>query len=264
MLLSEMRLYGMDTFVLKQLKLIEGDLSKLYDPGSRAIAAVYIESDRGIPYMDSNWAKVGDVVTLRHTYEWEYYYTDTGEIIEEFNKSVADGSRPWNKRSKIYEDIEYTVTALVCVPYNISYRFNYAEEFVVNSETFIRDTGTDSILLYAFNTADESTDQMERFIQDYTNNVDSSLNYESKLTYVKGFEEQRNMFAMLGGILSFVVGLVGVLNFFNAVLTSIISRKREFAVMQAIGMTGMQLRQMLICERRRIKVSCGESRSFFS
>ena len=33
------------------------------------------------------------------------------------------------------------------------------------------------------------------------------------------------MFLMLGGALSFIVGLVGVLNFFNAVLTGIITRR---------------------------------------
>ena len=43
-------------------------------------------------------------------------------------------------------------------------------------------------------------------------------------------------------------GLVGLLNFINAVLTSIISRRHEFAVLQAIGMTGRQLKQMLMTE----------------
>ena len=37
-------------------------------------------------------------------------------------------------------------------------------------------------------------------------------------------------------------------NFFNAVLTGIIARKREFAVLQSIGMTGKQLKTMLVCE----------------
>ena len=41
-----------------------------------------------------------------------------------------------------------------------------------------------------------------------------------------------------GGALSFIVGLVGVLNFFNAILTGILARKRELAVLQSIGMTG--------------------------
>ena len=48
--------------------------------------------------------------------------------------------------------------------------------------------------------------------------------------------------------MSFIVALVGVLNFFNAILTGIIARKREFAVLQSIGMTGKQLKRMLVYE----------------
>lgn len=58
----------------------------------------------------------------------------------------------------------------------------------------------------------------------------------------------RSMFLLLGGALSFIVGLVGVLNFFNAILTGIIARQRELAVLQAVGMTGKQLRAMLVWE----------------
>jgi len=44
------------------------------------------------------------------------------------------------------------------------------------------------------------------------------------------------------------VGLVGVLNFVNAIFTGIASRRRELAVLQAIGMTGRQLKTMLAVE----------------
>ena len=56
------------------------------------------------------------------------------------------------------------------------------------------------------------------------------------------------MFLLLGGALSFIVGLVGVLNFFNAILTGITARRRELAVLQSIGMTARQLRTMLALE----------------
>ena len=56
------------------------------------------------------------------------------------------------------------------------------------------------------------------------------------------------MFMMLGSALSFVIGLIGILNFFNAILTGIAVRKREFAMLQSIGMTGKQLKTMLIIE----------------
>ena len=45
-----------------------------------------------------------------------------------------------------------------------------------------------------------------------------------------------------------VIGLIGMLNFINSVLTNIVTRRKEFAMMEAIGMTKKQLLQMLILE----------------
>ena len=56
------------------------------------------------------------------------------------------------------------------------------------------------------------------------------------------------MFIILGGVLCGIIGLVGILNFFNGIMTGILSRRREFAMLQSIGMTGRQLKTMLIYE----------------
>ena len=114
--------------------------------------------------------------------------------------------------------------------------------------TFIRDTGTDCVMYYAFNTTDEANAAMEAFLKDYTGNVEPRFDYESKATYAAEFESIRGMFLLLGGALSFIVGLVGILNFANAILTGITARRRELAVLQAIGMTTRQLRWMLALE----------------
>ena len=53
---------------------------------------------------------------------------------------------------------------------------------------------------------------------------------------------------LVKSILCAIIGLVGLLNFFNAMMTSILSRRREFAVLQAVGMTNRQLKTMLIYE----------------
>ena len=53
---------------------------------------------------------------------------------------------------------------------------------------------------------------------------------------------------MVGGSLAFVIGFIGILNFVNSILTGIISRQREFAMMQAIGMTRRQLTRLVIVE----------------
>lgn len=140
------------------------------------------------------------------------------------------------------------MAALVTVPAALSYRYYGSDEYVLNSQTFQDDSGTSDVLLYAFNTSDEATGDMEAFLSDYTENRNPQTNYESKATYVAEFESFRSMFLLLGGALSFIVGLVGILNFFNAILTGILARRREFAMLQSIGMTGGQLKAMLVWE----------------
>lgn len=236
------QLYGMEPFALDRLRVLDGDLGKLYEPGGRYVAAVYSESDYGEPYMDSHWAKLGDTVTLRYVEEGRYVDPATGEAVnpEEFSGAVY--------RATKFRDVDYQVAALVSVPNALSYRYYGSDEFILNDQTFVRDSGTDSVLYYAFNTTDEATDAMETFLADYTGRVNPQFDYESKATYTAEFESFRSMFLLLGGALSFIVGLVGILNFFNAILTGILTRKREFAVLQSVGMTGRQLKTMLVWE----------------
>ena len=114
--------------------------------------------------------------------------------------------------------------------------------------SFIRDTGTDSVLYYAFDMEDDSIDVMERYLSDYTQNRSPEYAYESRQTYMEEYDSFTRTYVICGSALSFVVGLVGVLNFFNAILTGIMTRRREFAMLQSIGMTGRQLIRMLLAE----------------
>ncbi len=240
------QLYGMSGFALDHLTVLEGDLSKLREDGGKYIAAVYSDDDYGNAEPDSHWARLGDKVTLRYVEEYEYVDVDTGVSYPGL-EDVPAGANYMERPAK-YRDVEYTVAALVTVPSAFSYRYYGSDEFILNDETFIQDTGTDSVMYYAFDTTDEANAAMEEFLADYTENVNPQFDYESKTIYAGEFEGMRSMFTLLGGTLSFIVGLVGVLNFFNAVLTGMIARRREFAVLQSIGMTGRQLKTMLACE----------------
>lgn len=248
LLTDNAQVYGMESFALDHLRVLEGDLSKLYEPGGRYIAAVYSEDDYGDPIMDSHWAKLGDTVTLRYVEELEYYNPNTGEIYGSWDDIPNPDTDVWASRAAKWRDVDYTVVALVSVPSPLDYRYYGSDEFVLNDQTFIQDTQTDTIMYYAFDTTDDTNDQMEAFLSDYTSNVNPQFDYESKATYLANFESFRSMFLLLGGALSFIVGLVGILNFFNAILTGIITRKREFAMLQSVGMTGKQLKTMLVYE----------------
>ena len=246
LLADRVQLYGMEPFALDHLTVLEGDLSRLNDPDGNYIAAVYSEDDYGKAEMDSHWARLGDTVTIRYVEEYEYYDPATGQVYGSW-EHVPEGAA-FAERAVQYRDVDYTVAALVTVPSALSYRYYGADEFILGAETFIRDTGTDSVMYYAFDTTEEDNAAMEAFLQDYTENVNPQFDYESKAIYAAEFESMRSMFLILGAALSFIVGLVGILNFFNAIFTGIITRRREFAVLQSIGMTGRQLKRMLMLE----------------
>ena len=246
LLADRVQLYGMEPFALDHLTVLEGGLSKLNDPDGNYVAAVYSDDDYGNPEMDSHWARLGDTVTIRYVEETEYYNPDTGEVYGPW-ENVPEGTY-YADRAVKYRDVDYTVAALVMVPFAFSYRYYGADEFIMGAETFIRDTGTDSVMYYAFDTTDEANAAMEAFLKNYTENENPQFDYESKATYAGEFESVRNMYLLLGSALSFIVGLVGVLNFFNAILTGITARRRELAVLQSIGMTARQLQTMLALE----------------
>ena len=56
------------------------------------------------------------------------------------------------------------------------------------------------------------------------------------------------MFLLPDGTLSAIVGLVGILNFANDIITGISARRRELAILRSVGMTARQLRTMLMPE----------------
>jgi putative ABC transport system permease protein len=72
-----------------------------------------------------------------------------------------------------------------------------------------------------------------------------NLGFRSRSDYTEQMKNNNSQFTLVGISLSLIILLIGVLNFINTSLTSIISRKYEFAVLQAIGMTSKQIRNML-------------------
>lgn len=62
------------------------------------------------------------------------------------------------------------------------------------------------------------------------------------------YEAETRSSAVMGNAVSIVIALVGVLNFINSMVTAIVARRREFAMLQSVGMTKKQLCRMLVYE----------------
>lgn len=234
-------LYGMEKLPLSKLSAIEGDISKINEDNQ--IVAVMLTDDYGTPQKDSQHNKVGDEV--------EILYVDESIAVDSRTGEAATESTPDEyvelRYTKTHRE-KYTVCAVVTMINSMSYRFYGQEQFVLNAEEFKKQTGTDAVMSYLVDTKKGADKNMEQFLREYTEKKEPSFDYESKKSYTSEFSGLRNMFLFMGSALSFVIGIIGILNFVNSIVTSVLSRKREIAVLQAVGMTGKQLKQLLIME----------------
>ena len=99
-----------------------------------------------------------------------------------------------------------------------------------------------------FNVDEEHQFATENWLKNYTTNTDTALDYLSKVTLRQTFDGMINMYRLVGGALCAILALIGILNFINSMTTSILSRYREIAMLQSVGMTGRQVKQILIYE----------------
>lgn len=101
---------------------------------------------------------------------------------------------------------------------------------------------------FYFNVTDDMMEYASNLLTEYQQNVAIGMNVTSRQTMIEQYEAETRSSAVMGYAISIIVALVGILNFVNSMVTAIISRKKEFAMMQSVGMTKRQLRMMLIYE----------------
>ena len=95
---------------------------------------------------------------------------------------------------------------------------------------------------------EEAYANAEEKVAEYCSEISPMLGYESRETYLESFEDMVRVFLVVGGALSLILALIGVMNFVNLTYTSIHERGKELEVLRAIGMTGKQQTEMLIGE----------------
>jgi putative ABC transport system permease protein len=218
--------YGLEDLPLHRLELIDGeiDLEKLAT-GKYILEGIHLD-DNNEPEMESKHFQIGDILTLHN-------YKGTSE-------TYAD---------REYTSQEFIVLGHVAIKnYSNSDRCGWDYNFYFPADIYKTLLERPAVMSYAFNVSENQEASMESFLQSYTDTVEPVMNYTSKFTSLKEFSGMRNTVVMIGGALSFIIGLIGILNFINAILTSILTRRKEFAMLQSIGMTQKQLRSMLMFE----------------
>ncbi len=218
--------YGLEELPLERLELLDGELDEeKLATGGYILEGIPLD-DYGRAVMEEKHFETGDTVILHN-------YRGTSEAF-------AD---------REYTTREFTVLGHVAIRhYSNSDRTGWDYTFYLPAEVYKRLVAQPAVMSYAFNVADGQEAAMERFLQSYTGTAEPLMNYDSKTTILNEFSYMQRTVVLVGGTLSLVIGLIGILNFCNAILTSILTRRREFAMLQSIGMTRGQLRGMLVFE----------------
>ena len=103
-------------------------------------------------------------------------------------------------------------------------------------------------MMAVFDVDDGHMAETEAFVQNYTKRVDPTMDYRSRTTLEEEYQGLIRMFTLVGGALCGLLALIGILNFINSMTTSVLTRRQELAMLQAVGMTGRQVKKMMILE----------------
>ncbi len=231
----DVKFYGLDSFCFDQLKLLEGSLDRKELSKENAIVYLVNEDDYGKPEPLEQVLHVGDKVMVTTLDDYEYV-------------KKKDDLASWELKVKRSHEKEYEIVAVACMNPNMTDRFFGTMQFALPTDRFIEDTGETRVMSCMIKAKQEDLNSLETFFKQYTEITNPSLDYESRFRMEEEFFSFRNMFLNIGMMLSITIGMIGTMNYINGILTSIIARKREFAIMRSVGMTGRQLKSMLIME----------------
>lgn len=209
------KVYGIGRLIMEKLQNVEGPLDwEKFSSGRYVIAVRYSHADDGQIY---DYYHVGDKVTIRQ----------------------KDGTSR-----------EYEVLAMANMPYSAELQsYGMMERsFLMPDTEFLDFYGEQQPLKTLFNVENDKEASVEKWLSNYCENVEDDLKYTSKGTIVAEFDSIKSMYVIVGGLLALVLAMIGILNFVNTMVTSVLSRRQELAMMEAVGMTPKQQKQMLWAE----------------
>lgn len=202
-------LYGLDGFLISKLEVMDGALDmERFSSGKYILEGAFANTRGEIDYSSINH-EVGDTVRI----------SCNGEARE------------------------FTVLAHVIA--NESNTYDWVNScFFLPGKAYMDFTGN-HVMTYHFDVEQGKEEEMDAFLKQYTNDVEPAMTYKSKDTIIAGVADMQNMVISIGGTMALIIGIVGILNFVNTILTSIFTRRRELATLQSVGMTSRQMMKML-------------------
>lgn len=124
----------------------------------------------------------------------------------------------------------------------------YSMKFLLPADVFSGLWPDSTVRKFYVNVDTEKVLEAEEQVQAYLRETGNSSNLTSKNTIAQQYEKETRSSAVMGNAISIIIAIVGILNFINSMVTSVVSRRKEFAMIQSVGMGKKQLRKMLVLE----------------
>lgn len=221
-------LYGLDELPASKLEVLEGELDM---EKWRSGEGVFVSP--AVAWGNASWYHPGDMLTV--------VYENAVDYDADSMDFHGDGA-------------EKTYEVLAVVEYPQAFSSGHLQLsgtcFFFPTKEYLAHVGEGSLLpmMTVFDVDDGHLAAAEQWVQDYTENIDPTLGYRSRGTLAGTYQGLIDMFTIVGGALCALLALIGVLNFINSMVTSVLTRRGEIAMLQSVGMTGKQVQKMLIFE----------------
>ena len=211
-------LYGADDMVLEYVKLLRGQLDlEKFRSGNYIIAGPGIVLDDPRASADTAYYDVGDSVEIH----WKDGTTSVYEVM-----AIGEMQHAMSTRSS----------------------FLLGVDLILPSSEYLKHMPSEGSLSLSVDCSDDAAgEEAGRWLETYCENSTSTV-YDSRETIAEEFESMNQMILRVGGALSAILALIAVLNFINAMVTSVFTRQRELAMLESVGMTRSQLLRMLMTE----------------
>lgn len=178
-----------------------------------------------------------------------YVVTDYNEAIDEPNSYFEKGQR-MNMKFKNGAVKEYEMLGEAKMPYSMDYPFadTLHVTVILPEKEFIEKTDIDRAMFCTIDAKKGQIGKVDQYIKKEVCKENDMLHIISILDIKESFDKYVNKYYFIGVLLTCILGFIGIMNFLNVMSTSIISRKRELTLLEAVGMTEKSIILMLITE----------------
>lgn len=114
-----------------------------------------------------------------------------------------------------------------------------------------------TIMTYTFDVEDNELETVDKGMEKIVGESGGKIGYSSTLKLKDSAEGMQSGILVVGVIIGSILAIAALINFTNLMITNILTRKREYAVMESVGMTRGQLVKLTIYEGLQYSLSAG-------